>query len=289
MEKLIITVPIIGNITSRDKNPNIPILPREIAQSAIESYEAGAAICHIHVRDPKTQEPSMKFELYHEVVEMIRGKCDMLINLTTSVGARFIYNENSKDNPWDTSFLKSPEERVDHVLRLRPEICSLDVGSLNFGPRVAVNFLSVIEKMASMINEVGTKIELEVFDMGHISIAKHLIQKGLINDPPFFQLCMGIPWGIEATPESLILMRSSLPKNAVWVAFGIGKSQFPITTFSMLMGGHARVGFEDNVYISREILGKSNAQFVEKVIRIAKLFDRDIASVKEAREILGIQ
>jgi uncharacterized protein (DUF849 family) len=288
VEKLIITAAIIGNITSRDKNPHVPILPREIAESAIESYKAGAAICHIHVRDPKTQEQSMKLELYQEVVDRVRDKCDMIINLTTGSGARLTYDENAKDNPWNTSLLKSPEERVDHVLRLRPEICSLDVGSLNFGPRVFVNLVPHVERMARMIKEVGTKVELEVFDVGHINIAKHLIRKGLIENPPVFQLCMGIPWGIEATPENLIHMYSSLPENAIWFGFGVGHAEFPIVTFSMLLGGHARVGFEDNIFISHGILAKSNGQFVEKIIQIAKLFDRDIADVKESRRILGI-
>lgn len=288
MEKLIVTAAIIGNMTSRDKNRHIPILPKEIAESAIESYNAGATICHIHVRDPETEQPSMEFELYQEVVERIRDKCDMIINLTTGSGARLDYDENSKNNPWDTSFLKNPEERIDHVLRLHPEICSLDVGSVNFGPRVFVNLLPHIEKMAYMIKQAGTKVELEVFDMGHISIAKHLIKKGLVNDPPLFQLCMGIPWGIEATFENLIYMHSNLPKNAIWSGFGVGQAEFPMVTVSILMGGHARVGFEDNVYISKGNLSNSNAQFVKKVIHIAKLFDREVADIKETRKILEI-
>src|SRR5512136_417054 len=197
MEKLIITAAIIGGITTREKTLDPPMTPKEIADSAIESYHAGAAVCHIHVRDLQTQLSSMKFELYKEVFDRVREKCDMIINLTTGAGGRLLYDPAS--NTWNTAELKSPEERVEHVVKLKPELCSLDVGTVNFGPRAFINLVSVVEKMAKMIQEVGTKPELEVFDIGHIRIAKHLIRQGLVGDPPLFQLCLGIPWGIDAT------------------------------------------------------------------------------------------
>ena len=284
MDKLIITVAIIGGITTREKTPYPPMTPQEIAESAIESYHAGAAVCHIHVRDPKTHAPSMKFELYQEVYERIREKCDMVINLSTGSGGRLLYDPQS--NTWNTSELKSPEERVEHVLKLKPELCSLDVGTLNFGPRAFINLVSIVEKMAGLIKEAGVKPELEVFDIGHIRIAKHLIRQGIVAKPPLFQLCLGIPWGIEATTENMVYMRNNLPGETLWYAFAIGAQHFQMAAASMTNGGHARVGFEDNLYIQKNVLAKTNAEMVRKVVEIANLMDREVATAKEARQIL---
>jgi uncharacterized protein (DUF849 family) len=284
MDKLIITVAIIGGITTREKTPYPPMTPQEIAESAIESYHAGAAVCHIHVRDPKTHAPSMKFELYKEVYERIREKCDMVINLSTGSGGRLLYDPQS--NTWNTSELKSPEERVEHVLKLKPELCSLDVGTLNFGPRAFINLVSIVEKMAGLIKEAGVKPELEVFDIGHIRIAKHLIRQGIVAKPPLFQLCLGIPWGIEATTENMVYMRNNLPGETLWYAFAIGAQHFQMAVASMTNGGHARVGFEDNLYIQKNVLAKTNAEMVRKVVEIANLMDREVATAKEARQIL---
>jgi len=286
MDKLIITVAIIGGITTREKTPYPPMTPQEIAESAIESYHAGAAVCHIHVRDPKTHAPSMKFELYKEVYERIREKCDMVINLSTGSGGRLLYDPQS--NTWNTSELKSPEERVEHVLKLKPELCSLDVGTLNFGPRAFINLVPIVEKMAGLIKEAGVKPELEVFDIGHIRIAKHLIRQGIVAKPPLFQLCLGIPWGIEATTENMVYMRNNLPGETLWYAFAIGAQHFQMAAASMTNGGHARVGFEDNLYIQKNVLAKTNAEMVRKVVEIANLMDREVATAKEARQILSL-
>ncbi len=209
--------------------------------------------------------------------------------LSTGFGARLLYDPGAKDHPWDTSQLMSPEERVEHVVQLRPELCSLDAGTLNFGPRAFVNLVSVVEKMASMVKEVGVKPELEIFDMGNLRIANALINKGLVDSPPLFQLCLGIPWGIEATFENLVHMRYHLPPQALWAGFGIGASHFPMAAASMIMGGHVRVGFEDNIYIRKDTLADSNAQMVGKVVEMAKLMDREVASAKEARQILNLK
>jgi len=288
MDKLIITVAVIGGATTREKNPNIPITPEEIAKSAIECYHAGAAVCHIHVRDLKTHEHCSDVKLFQEVFERIREKCDMIINLSTGFGGRVLYNPKTMGNPWNLSLLRSPEERVEHVLKLKPELCSLDVGTVNFGPNVFMNVIPIVEKMATTIKEVGTKPELEVFDIGHIRIANHLINKGLVKKPPLFQLCLGIPWGIEATVENVVYMRNNLLDNAQWYAFAIGPQHFTIAATSIIMGGHVRVGFEDNIYIKKNVLATSNAQMVTKVIEIAQLMDREVATIKEARQILGL-
>jgi uncharacterized protein (DUF849 family) len=289
VEKVIVTVALVGGITTREKNPNVPMTPKEIAESAIESYHAGAAICHVHVRDPETHEPSSKFELYQEVLERIREKCDMIVNLSTGFGGRLLYDPGAKDQSWDTLQLKNPEERVEHVVKLKPELCSLDVGTLNFGQRAFVNLVSIVEKMATMIKEVGTKPELEIFDIGNIRIANHLVSKGLVEKPPLFQLCLGIPWGIEATVENLVYMRNNLPRDALWYAFSIGSNHFTMAAASVIMGGHIRVGFEDNIYIKKDTLATSNAQMVTKVVDIAKLMDREVASAQEARQILKLR
>jgi len=289
MDKLVITAAIIGGITTREKSPYPPMTPSEIASSAIESWKAGASVCHIHVRDPITHQPSMKFELYQEVFHRIRDQADIIINLSTGSGGRLIYDPRASGNPWITSELKSPEERVEHVLKLKPELCSLDVGTLNFGPRAFVNLIPVVEKMAALIKEAGTKPELEVFDLGHIRIANHLIRQGLVEDPHLFQLCLGIPWGIEATTENLVYMRNNLPKGCLWYAFAIGPQHFPMATASIINGGHARVGFEDNLYIRKKVLATSNAEMVRKVVEIANLLDREVATPQEARQILKLK
>jgi len=287
MDKLIITVALIGGITTREKSPYPPMTPQEIATSAIESYHAGASVCHIHVRDPITHQPSMKFELYKEVFDRIRDKGDLVINLSTGSGGRLLYDPAG--NSWNTAELKSPEERVEHVLKLKPELCSLDVGTLNFGPRAFINLVSIVEKMAKMIKEAGTKPELEVFDIGHIRIANHLIRQGLVEKTPLFQLCLGIPWGIEATTENMVYMRNNLPRDVLWYAFAIGPQHFPMAAASITNGGHARVGFEDNLYIQKNVLAKSNAEMVKKVVEIANLLDREVATTQEARRILGLK
>ena len=287
MDKLIITVAVIGGTTTREKTPYPPMTPQEIAESAIESYHAGAAACHIHVRDPQTHASSMKFELFKEVYERIREKCDMVINLSTGSGGRLFHDP--KSNIWNTSELKSAEERVEHVLKLKPDLCSLDVGTLNFGVRVFVNLVPIVEKMAGLIQEAGVKPELEVFDIGHIRIAKNLIRQGLVQNPPLFQLCLGIPWGIEATTENMVYMRNNLPDDALWYAFAIGAQHFQMATASMINGGHARVGFEDNLYLKKNVLAKSNAEMVRKVVETANLMDREVATAKEARRILGVE
>ncbi len=287
MEKLIITAAMIGGITTREKNPHPPMTPKEIADSAFESYQAGASVCHIHVRDPQTHVPSMKFELYQEVFDRIRNKCDMIINLTTGAGGRLLYDPAK--NSWNTAELKSPEERVEHVVKLKPELCSLDVGTVNFGPRAFVNLVSIVEKMAKMIKEAGVKAELEVFDIGHIRIAKHLIQQGLVDKTPLFQLCLGIPWGIDATTENMIYMRNNLPDDCLWYAFGIGPTHFSMAATSIINGGHARVGFEDNLYICKNVLATSNAQMIQKVVEIANHLDREVATAQEARKILKLK
>jgi uncharacterized protein (DUF849 family) len=288
MNKVVITVAVTGSIGDKTKHPDLPVTPREIAESAVEACAAGASVVHVHVRDPDTAEPAMDFELYREVVERIRDASDMVINLTTGAGARIIPDESDPVNFGTGTTWRSPEKRTEHIVELKPELCSLDVGSLNFGSRVFANTVPHVEEMAARIQSAGVKAELEVFDMGQIEIVKHLIKKGLVNHPPIFQLCLGIAWGIPANTKTMLQMKEALPVNALWAGFGVGPTSFPMVAQSVLLGGNVRVGFEDNFYLSRGTPARSNAQLVKKAVRILESLDKEPASPLEAREILQI-
>lgn len=287
--KVIVTVAVTGSVGDKSKHPALPVTPKEIAESTIEAHSAGASVAHIHVRDPETAEPSMAFELYQEVVERIRGSSDILINLTTGAGARIVPDDSNPVGLGPGTTWSSPEKRTEHVVKLKPELCSIDVGSMNFGPRVFANAVPHIQDMASRVKEAGVKPELEVFDLGHIEIAKNLLAKGLVESPPVFQLCLGIPWGIPANSKNMLLMKECLPSDAIWAGFGIGPSSFPMVAQSTLLGGHVRVGFEDNFYISHGVSAKGNAQLVEKAVSILRVLDKQPASPTETREILGLR
>jgi uncharacterized protein (DUF849 family) len=287
-EKIVVTVAVTGAIGDKSKHPALPVSPAEIADSVLEAYSAGASVAHIHVRDPETGEPSMAFELYREVFERIRDASDMVINLTTGAGARIIPNDSNPVGLGPGTTWSSPERRTEHVVNLKPELCSLDIGSMNFANRVFANVLPHVEEMAKRIKEAGVKPELEVFDMGHIAIGHALLKKGLVESPPIFQLCLGIQWGIPATPKNMVLMKEALPSDAIWAGFGVGLASFPMVAQSALLGGNVRVGFEDNFLLSPGILAKSNAQLVERAVTILNALDKEPASPQEARKILGL-
>ncbi|MBN2032797.1 MAG: 3-keto-5-aminohexanoate cleavage protein [Deltaproteobacteria bacterium] len=274
MEKLIITVAVCGSAPMKTQNPGVPYSPDEIAAEALRSWQAGASIAHIHVRDPETGKPAFSRDLFSEVLDRIRAGSDMLVNLTTSG-----FNIKGQD---------VGRQRLIPV-ELGPDLCSLDVGSLNFRDgRVFENPPAWVELAAQKMREAGVKPEIEVFDMGHIRQAKDLVSRGLVDDPPYFQLCLGIPWGIDGTLDSLVEMRRRLPKGAQWSALGAGPLQLPLTTHALLMGGHVRVGFEDNLYLERGVKADSNARFVERVVRLAGLLQREVASPAEARALLKL-
>jgi len=286
--KVVVTVAVTGSIGSRSGNPHLPITPEEIAKSALDAYSAGASVAHIHVRDPVTGEPSMAFELYQEIFERIRAASDMVVNLTTGAGARIIPDDSNPVGLDPGTTWSSPERRTEHIVKLKPELCSLDIGSMNFGPRLFANIMPHVEEMARRIKDAGVKPELEVFDMGHIAIGSQLLEKGLVDGPPIFQLCLGIQWGISATTKNMLTMREALPPDAIWAGFGVGPTSFPMVAQSALLGGNVRVGFEDTFYLSRGNPAKSNAQLVEKAVNILRALDREPASPQEAREILAL-
>jgi uncharacterized protein (DUF849 family) len=291
MAKTVITCALTGGFDNTDKNPAIPITPEQIARSGLDAANAGAAVIHIHVRDPKTGKPSMALELYEETVQRIRAENkQVVINLTSGAGGRFIPADG--DDPWKAgtgTTLTSPSIRMRHIEKLRPDICSLDCGSMNFGPHVFVNTPGHLADMAARAKAVGTKPELEVFEMGHIEMAKKLIIEGLIPGIPLFQLCLGISYGAPATPETMLAMRNNLPQGALWSAFGIGRQQFPFVAQTVLFGGHVRVGLEDNLYLGKGQLAPSNAAMVAKAAAIIRLIGGDIATPAEARLIFGLE
>ena len=288
--KKIISCAITGASDTVGKHPNIPVTPQQIARAAIEAQAAGAAIAHIHVRDPKTGKRSGELALFREVVERVRDSgCNVILNLTTGEGAKFVPGETDPAKGGEGTNFVSPEKRVEHILALRPEICTLDVATMNFNDFVFVNTPGHLRKMATMIRDAGVRPEVEVFDLGHICLAKKLIEEGLITGPAMIQVCLGINWGAAATPESLMFMARQLPETAIWAAFGIGSTEFPIVAQSALLGGHIRVGLEDNLYIERGVLARDNAQLVEKAEKIVRLLGFEAATADEAREILSLR
>lgn len=274
MEKLIITVAVCGSAPMKQQNPAVPYSPEEIAAEALRSWRAGASIVHVHVRDPETGQPAFSCELFAEVLERIRSESDMLVNLTTS--------------GFSIKMTDTGKERL-MPIGLRPDLCSLDVGSLNFRDgRVFENPPPWVDLAAKTMQDAGVKPEIEVFDLGHIRQAKDLVSRGLVDDPPYFQLCLGVPWGIEGTVDALVEMHRRLPEGARWSALGIGPRQLPLTTHAMLMGGHVRVGFEDNIYFARGVKADSNSRFVERAVQLAGLLQREVATPSEARAILNL-
>lgn len=270
--KIIITAAVTGSFPTKEMNPAVPYTPEEIVNSAVDCHKAGAAITHVHVRDPKTGRPAYDIDLFRRVLEGIRNRCDMVVNLTTS-GLRLA--------PDDISLRLEP-------ISLKPDICSFDLGSVNFQDRVFINSPKWAETAATCMQKKKVKPEIEVFDVGHIYQAIDLVDRGLIKAPAYFQLCMGVKWGISATPENLLFMKSKLPSTAVWSVLGIQKSQLPMITMGILLGGNIRVGFEDNIYRKKGVLLSSNAQMVEIAADLAERLGRSIATPEEARRILGI-
>jgi len=288
--KVIISCALTGSADTPGRNAAVPVTPQQIAQSAIEARNAGAAIVHIHVRDPKTTKPSMAVAHYRETVERVRDSgSDVVINLTTGPGARFAPGLNDPFAAGTSTTMRTPAERVQHIQELKPEICSLDMGSMNMGQYAFVNTAGYLEAMAVAIRDAGVLPELEVFEAGHLMLARRMIETGHIKTPSLFQICLGISWGQPATPEAVLYMRNLLPPQCTWFAFGISLHQFPIAAQTVLLGGHVRVGLEDNIYLEKGKLAPSNAALVEKAAHIIETLGDEVASPADARQILGLR
>lgn len=289
MTKTFITCAVTGNITKPEQTPHLPITPEHIANECLAAARAGAAAVHIHVRDPKTGRPSMDVALYREVVERVREKDPaLIINLTTGPGGRFVPSEADPKMYAPGTTLLPPLERLKHVVELEPDVCSLDLNTMNSGPDVVINTPANVRKMAKAINDAGVLPELEVFDSGDIHLARDLIADGTLKGPGLFTIVMGVKYGFASLPETVFYAKSLLPPGARWSAFGIGRAEFPMVAQTWLLGGHVRVGLEDNIYLSKGVFAKSNAELVTKARRILEDLGADVASAPEAREILGL-
>ena len=289
---VIITCAVTGAGDTVGRHPAIPITPEQIANAALEAAEAGAAVVHCHVRDPKTGKGTRGVGLYREVVERIRAKnTEVIINLTAGMGGDVEVGEGEQPMQWGPGTdLVGPVERLAHVAELRPEICTLDCGTLNFGDghTIVVQTPAQLREQARLIKSYGVKPEMEIFDSGNLWFAKQLCAEGLVNDPPLFQLCLGIPWGAPVNTQTMAYQVGELPKHAVWAGFGIGRMEFPMVAQAVLLGGHVRVGLEDNLWLEKGVHA-SNATLVEKAVRIITLLGSKTASPDEARKILGLK
>ena len=289
--EVIVTCAVTGAGDTLGKHPEVPVTPEQISNAAIAAAKAGASVAHIHVRDPGTGLGSRDVNLFKEVVERIRdSETDIVINLTAGMGGDWVPSEENPSMPGPGTDMIGPEERLAHVKEIHPEICSLDCGTMNFGNgnEIYISPPGYLREMASMIQEWGVKPELEVFELGQIRFAKQMIKEGLINEPPMFQICLGIPWGAEQTVDSMKVMKDELPTNASWASFGIGRMQMPMAAAAVAMGGNVRVGLEDNLYLEKGVLA-SNDQLVTRVIEIIQRMGSRVLSPQETRDKLKLK
>jgi uncharacterized protein (DUF849 family) len=287
--KTIITCAITGNLTKPEQSPYLPITPVQIATSALEAAEAGAAIAHIHVRDPATGRPSMEIDLYRDVVDRIRARNkSLVINLTTGPGGRFVPSVEDPRVAGPGTTLLLPEKRVEHIELLKPDICTLDLNTMNSGGEVVINTPRNVRIMAERMKAVGVLPEIELFDSGDCHLARDLFADGTLKGPGLFSLVLGVKYGFSATPETMFYARSLLPPGAIWSGFGIGRAEFPMVAQAFLLGGHVRVGMEDNLYMSKGVLAKTNAELVAHAASILKSLGASVATAADARAMLGL-
>jgi len=287
--KVFVTCAVTGNLTTPEQTPHLPITPEQIATSALEAARAGAAIAHIHVRDPKTGKPSTAFDLYKEVVDRIREKDEELIlNITTGPGGRFVPSEEDPKIFGPGTTLMRPELRVEHIAALKPDICTLDLNTMNSGAQVVINTPGNVRKMAQIIRQSGVKPEIELFDSGDIALLQDLVKDGTVDAAPLCSIVMGVQYGFQPSAETVLYARGLLPAGATWTAFGIGRWSFPMAAQALIAGGHIRVGMEDAVYLARGKLAPSNTALVEKACGIVEAIGAGIMTAREARAALKL-
>jgi uncharacterized protein (DUF849 family) len=287
--KTIITCAVTGNLTTLEQTPHLPVTPEQIANACLEAAEAGAAVAHIHVRDPKTAKPSSELEHYRDTIDRIRARNPQLIlNVTTGPGGRFVPSEADPQVAGPGTTLIAPEKRVAHIEALKPDIATLDLNTMNSGKEVVINTPRNVRIMAEIIRASGARPEIELFDSGDIALMMDMLKDGSLNGPILCSIVMGVKYGFQPSPETVLYARNMLPADATFTAFGIGRYAFPMVAQSYVAGGHVRVGLEDTVMISRGTLAPSNAAMVEKARRIIEDMGGEIATAMEAREILNL-
>lgn len=289
LDRVIITCAVTGNLTTLAQTPHLPVTPEQIADACLGAAEAGAAIAHIHVREPGTGKPSMEIGHYEDVVDRIRRhNPDLILNITTGPGGRYVPSDDEPAVAAPGTTLMNPEKRVAHIARLRPEICTLDLNTMNSGGQVVINTPANVRRMARVIREAGAKPEIELFDSGDIALMHDLVTDGSIGPAPLCSFVMGVRYGFQPSPETVLYARGLLPPGSPFTAIGIGRAAFPMAMQSYLAGGHLRVGLEDSVYLSKGVLAPSNAAMVEKVRRMVEEFGVQIATPAQARTMLGL-
>jgi len=288
-DKIFITCAVTGNLTTPEQTPHLPITPEQIADACLGAAEAGAAIVHIHVREPGSGKPSMELGYYRDVVERIRAQnTQLILNITTGPGGRFVPSPDEPRIAAAGTTLMVPEKRVEHIAVLRPEICTIDLNTMNSGKEVVINTPGNVRRMAEVMRDAGVKPEIELFDSGDIALMGDLLKDGTLEGPALCSFVMGVRYGFQPSPETVLYARNLLPADAEFTAIGIGKAAFTAVAQSYLAGGHVRVGLEDTVYLSRGQLASSNAALVEKARRIVEDLGGQIATPREAREIIGL-
>ena len=290
--EVFITCAVTGSGSTQDKSPEVPRSPEQIANAAVEAAKAGAAVVHCHVRDPETGAPARDPRLYREVVERIRDSAtDAVVNLTAGMGGDIITGPADAPLPLANSTDMIPAgDRVEHVLDSRPEICTLDCGTMNFAEAdyIMANTPSMLETMARMMTDSGVRIEIEAFDTGHLWLAKNLVSQGLIDDPVLVQLCMGVPWGAPDDLNTFMAMVNNVPDDWIFSAFSIGRNEMPYVAAAVLAGGNVRVGLEDNLYLDRGVFA-TNAQLVDRAVGIVERMGARVIGPDEVRARLKVE
>lgn len=289
LETVVITCAVTGNLTTREQHPQLPVSPEEIANACLEAAEAGAAVAHIHVRDPHTGAPSMEVPLYVEVVKLVRAKNRQLIlNLTTGPGGRFQPSDENPRIAGPRTNIVVPEKRVEHIALIKPDISTLDLNTMTFGREVVINTPDNVRRMAKVIRAAGVTPEIELFDSGDIALLHDLLADGTLDANPLCSIVTGVKYGFQPSPETLLYARNLLPQGAKFTGFGIGRFAFPMVAQSYLAGGHVRVGMEDAVFIEKGVLTPGNAALVKKARLIVESLGGKIAGPDEARKLFGL-
>jgi len=290
--EVFITCPVTGSGNTQDRSPHVPRTPKEIADSAIDAAKAGAAIVHCHVRDPESGKASRRVELYREVTERIRdADTDVVINLTAGMGGDLTLGPAEAPLPFDEdgTDMASARERVEHIAECRPEICTLDCGTMNFAEAdyVMTNTPGMLRAMGQMMTDLDVRVEIEAFDTGHLWFAKQLEQEGVIKPPLLVQLCMGIPWGAPDDLHTFMAMVANVPDDWVFSAFSLGRNEMPYVAAAILAGGNVRVGLEDNLYLEKGVLA-TNAQLVERAVLIVEDMGATVMTPAAVRDKLQL-
>jgi uncharacterized protein (DUF849 family) len=284
----IITCAVTGSLTRPEDNPNLPVTPEQIAASALEAANAGAAILHLHVRHPDGR-PSMELSHYREVVKLVREKNnEVVLNITTGPGGRFQPGDDDPKVAGPRTNFVNAEKRVEHIVDLKPDICTLDLNTMTFGSEIVINAPPYVKRMSEIIYDCGVRPEFELFDTGDINLLNDFLDSGVFRGPPLASLVLGVKYGFAATPETMQFAKNMLPRNAVWTGFGIGRMAFPMLAQAFVLGGHVRVGMEDTVKLSKTQLVTSNAELVERAAHVIGLLGGTLASAGEARRMLNL-